>query len=115
VDSGYELHVGGNGGIKVRVTDLLCKVETEEEVMEYSAAFIQLYREEAHYLDRTAPWLERVGLSHVKQRIVDDAENRKALAARFKASQQYVQIDPWAERAKGDVAHHEFIPMKKIG
>jgi hypothetical protein len=27
VDSGYELHVGGNGGIKVRVTDLLCKVD----------------------------------------------------------------------------------------
>ena len=29
VDSGYELHIGGNGGIKVRVTDLLAKVETE--------------------------------------------------------------------------------------
>ena len=29
VDSGYELHVGGNGGIKVRATDLLCKVATE--------------------------------------------------------------------------------------
>ena len=42
VDSGYELHVGGNGGIKVRVTDLLCKVETEEQVLEYCAAFIQL-------------------------------------------------------------------------
>src|SRR3546814_19914315 len=25
VDSGYELHVGGNGGIHVRATDLLCK------------------------------------------------------------------------------------------
>jgi nitrite reductase (NADH) large subunit len=28
VDSGYELHVGGNGGVKVRATDLLCHVET---------------------------------------------------------------------------------------
>jgi nitrite reductase (NADH) large subunit len=37
VDSGYELHVGGNGGIKVRVTDLLCKVETEEEALHYCA------------------------------------------------------------------------------
>ena len=27
VDSGWELHVGGNGGIHVRVTDLLCKVD----------------------------------------------------------------------------------------
>ncbi|MDB5702164.1 MAG: nitrite reductase large subunit, partial [Sphingomonadales bacterium] len=62
VDSGYELSIGGNGGIKVRVTDLLCKVTTEQEAMDYCAAFIQLYREEARYLDRTAPWVERVGL-----------------------------------------------------
>jgi nitrite reductase (NADH) large subunit len=115
VDSGYELHVGGNGGIKVRVTDLLCKVETEEQVMEYAAAFVQLYREEAHYLERTAPWLERVGLTHVKQNIVDDEENRKALAVRFAESQKYAQIDPWAERASEGVAVHEFVPMKKIG
>ncbi|MBN4078852.1 NAD(P)/FAD-dependent oxidoreductase, partial [Gammaproteobacteria bacterium AH-315-C21] len=54
VDSGWELHVGGNGGIKVRVTDFLCKVTTEAEVLEYCAAFMQIYREEAHYLERTA-------------------------------------------------------------
>ena len=35
VDSGYEIHVGGNGGIHVRGTDLLCKVATEEEALEY--------------------------------------------------------------------------------
>src|SRR3546814_7910652 len=55
VDSGYELHVGGNGGIHVRATDLLCKVATEAEAMDTCAAFIQLYREEARYLERTAP------------------------------------------------------------
>lgn len=32
VDSGYELHIGGNGGIKVRVTDLLCKFPLTESV-----------------------------------------------------------------------------------
>ena len=68
VDSGYELHVGGNGGIKVRVTDLLVQGGTEEQVLEYCAAFTQLYREEAHYLERTAPWVERVGLAHIKAR-----------------------------------------------
>ena len=73
VDSGYELHIGGNGGIKVRVTDLLCKVETEEEVLEYTGAFCQFYREDAHYLERTAPWVERVGLEKVKHAVVDDA------------------------------------------
>jgi len=111
VDSGYELHVGGNGGIKVRVTDLLCKVATEDEVLEYSGAFIQLYREEAHYLERTAPWIERVGLNHVKQSIVDDPEKRKALYERFKYSQQFAQIDPWKERAEGTDAS-EFTPVR---
>lgn len=105
VDSGYELHVGGNGGIKVRVTDLLCKVDTEEEVLEYCGAFIQLYREEGHYLERTAPWVERVGLNHIKQHVVEDAAQRKALHQRFLFSQTFAQIDPWKARAEGEQAH----------
>ena len=116
VDSGYELHVGGNGGIKVRATDLLCKVETEAEVLEYCAAYIQLYREEARYLDRTAPWIERVGLSYIKENVVENAAKRKELAARFAISQQEneTQEDPWAMRAEGrDQA--QFIPLKVIG
>jgi nitrite reductase (NADH) large subunit len=114
VDSGYELHVGGNGGIKVRVTDLLCNVETSEEVLEYAAAFMQLYREDAHYLERTAPWIERVGLSYVKEKMVDDEENRAILAARFYFSQKFAQDDPWTERAEGTDAH-EFTALKHIG
>lgn len=110
VDSGYELHVGGNGGIKVRVTDLLCKVETEEQVKEYCGAFIQLYREDAHYLERTAPWIERVGLEKIKQAVVHDASQRLALYERFLISQQTAQIDPWQQIAKGAPAN-EFIPI----
>jgi nitrite reductase (NADH) large subunit len=105
VDSGYELHVGGNGGIHVRVTDLLCKVATEQEAMDYCAAFIQLYREEARYLERTAPWIERVGVEYIKNRIVADDTGREALRARFLFSQSFSQEDPWAERAAG--AHAE--------
>ena len=106
VDSGYELHVGGNGGIKVRVTDLICKVSTEAEAMHYCAAFIQLYREHARYLERTAPWIERVGVDFIKTKIVEDAEGRDALAARFLMSQKHHQDDPWADRAAGADAHH---------
>ena len=100
VDSGYELHVGGNGGIHLRGTDLLCKVETEEQALEMCAAFIQFYREEAHYLERTAPWIERVGIESVRERLAD-ADNVRKLAARFRISQKYSQYDPWAERAAG--------------
>jgi len=101
VDSGYELSVGGNGGIHVRATDFLCKVATEQEAMDYCAAFIQLYREEARYLERTAPWIERVGVDYVKARIVEDEIGREALRARFLYSQSFSQEDPWAARAAG--------------
>ncbi len=101
VDSGYQLLVGGNGGIHLRGTDLLCQVVTEQEALDYCAAFIQLYREEARYLDRTAPWIERVGLDYVKARIVEDDAGRESLRSRFLFAQSFHQIDPWAQRAAG--------------
>ena len=104
VESGWELHVGGNGGMKVRVTDLLCKV----------GAFLQLYREDAHYLERTAAWIEHVGLAHVQKNIVEEADNRQVLYQRFLDSQQYVQKDPWAERATEGVDQHEFTFLTEI-
>ena len=104
VDSGYELSVGGNGGMKVRATDFLCKVATEAEAMHYCAAFIQLYREEARYLERTAPWIERVGVDLLRERIVDDAAGRDELAARFHHAQRFSQDDPWAARVAGSDA-----------
>ncbi len=75
---------------------------------------MQLYREEAHYLERTAPWIERVGLSYVKEKIVADEVGRKALAERFRHAQQFAQDDPWKERAEGGEAH-EFTPIKLVG
>jgi len=121
VDSGWELHVGGNGGVKVRVTDFLCKVDTPEEVLEYSGAFLQFYREDAHYLERTAPWIERVGLASVKEKIVDDEAGRKALHSRFLHSQKFAQDDPWAARASQEAQEAksgyaaEFQPLAEVG
>jgi nitrite reductase (NADH) large subunit len=111
-ESGWDLHIGGNGGIKVRVTDLLAKVTTEAEVLEYCAAFMQLYREEAWYLERTAPWVERVGLDVVKSKLADP-DGRRALQKRFLISQQSAQSDPWADRAAG-VEAHEFKALASV-
>jgi nitrite reductase (NADH) large subunit len=112
VDSGYELHVGGNGGIHVRATDLLCKVATEAEAMEHCAAFIQLYREEARYLERTAPWIERIGIDRVRERLADAAA-RGLLRDRFLHAQSFSQDDPWAARAAGGHAglHQPLHPL----
>ncbi|MBC7953882.1 MAG: NAD(P)/FAD-dependent oxidoreductase [Rhodospirillaceae bacterium] len=108
VEAGYDMVIGGNGGIDLRGTDPLGRVSTEAEVLEYAGAFMQLYREEGRYLERTAPYVERVGLAYVKSRIMDDEAGRKALQARFLYSQQFMQDDPWAERAEGGVDAHEF-------
>ena len=113
VEAGYDILVGGNGGIDVRVTDPLVRVATQAEVLEYAGAFMQIYREEAHYLERTAPWIARVGIDYVKKRLVDDAEGRAALHARFLYSQRFAQSDPWAERVKGAEAH-EFTALAEM-
>ena len=115
VPDGAEEHwLEGRGGVKVRVTDLLCKVKTEEEAIEYSCAFIQLYREEARYLERTAPWIERVGIDHIKEKLLANPDNRRALHARFLYSQKFWQIDPWAERARAARDIAEFRPMAVV-
>jgi nitrite reductase (NADH) large subunit len=106
VESGWEIYVAGNGGIKTEVAQFLCKVKTAEEVLEYSGAFIQLYREEARYLDRTVHWVARVGLDYVKQKMLDDATNRKALYDRLLYALQD-ERDPWIEETKG-IKRREF-------
>jgi nitrite reductase (NADH) large subunit len=89
-------------------------VATEEEAIEHCLAFIQFYREDAWYLERTAPWLERVGLERIKARVVEDAMGREKLAARFMASQRVFQKDPWAERAPGHAPARPFAPLARI-
>ena len=109
VDSGYELYVGGNGGIKTEVAQFLCKVASDEEVIEYGGAFLQLYREEGWYLERTCHWLERVGLDYVKGKVVDDEDNRKALHGRLLDSLKNAR-DPWQTSREGE-AKKQFIPI----
>jgi len=112
VDSGWEIYVGGNGGIKTEVAQFLVKVRTPDEVREYAGAFLQLYREEAWYLDRTVHYIERVGLDYVKRRIVEDADGRRALHERLLHALQGLR-DPWAERVDGKAAR-EYIPLKLV-
>lgn len=110
VDSGYDIHIAGAAGLHVRATDLLGHVTTEEEAIECVAAVMQLYREQAVYLERIWKWSEKYGLEKIRAEIMDDRDNRRALLQRFKKSQRAVQRDPWAERAAGRELH-EFTPL----
>jgi nitrite reductase (NADH) large subunit len=55
-----------------------------------------------------------VGLTYIKECVVDNEDERKALYQRFKIGQKYAQIDPWKARAEGE-ASHEFTPLKIAG
>ena len=110
VDSGWELYVAGNGGIKTEVAQFLVKVKTPEQVLEYSGAFLQLYRLEGWYLERTVHYVHRVGLDHVKKRILDDAEGRQALWDQLQFSLDG-EPDPWFEFEKANVDLRQFQPL----
>ncbi len=100
VESGYQVSVAGAAGMELKQTEALATVETEAEVMELAAAFIQLYRESAAYLDRPYKWVAKVGLDWVIEQVVDKLETRKALVERFELSQSVYRKDPWAEQAR---------------
>jgi nitrite reductase (NADH) large subunit len=107
VDSGWELYIGGNGGIKTEAGEFFVKVKTADEVMEYSLAFLQLYRLEAFYLERTVHYLQRVGMDHIKKAVLESEENRKALHANLLFSLSFLQ-DPWQEQLSKPQLSKEF-------
>ncbi len=100
VDSGYEIGVAGAAGMEVKATELLAKVTTEAETIEIITAVIQLYRENARYLDRPWKWVAKVGLPWVQATVVEDSATRRALVERFDVSQSVYRKDPWTEHAR---------------
>jgi nitrite reductase (NADH) large subunit len=107
VDSGWEMYVAGNGGIKTEVAHFFVKLKTPEEVLEYTGAFCQLYREEGWYLERTVHYVNRVGLDYVKNKILNDEEGRKALWEKLQFSLDG-EPDPWFEFEKAQVDTRQF-------
>ena len=113
VDSGFEIGVGGAAGMDLKEIERLAKVPTEQEAIDLTVAFVQLYREHAKYLDRPYKWLGKVGLDWVKAQVVEDLDNRATLISRFDLSQAIYQRDPWADRATPQ-AQKSFAPLADL-
>ncbi|CAM4005596.1 nitrite reductase large subunit NirB [Cohnella lubricantis] len=111
-DGGWEVFVGGNGGIKLRAGDSLCKVKTDEELVLICSGFIQYYRETANYGERTSEWVERIGLETIRQAIVEDKDNCAALAARVEQALAALH-DPWQEAVEnGELRRQLYEPVQ---
>ncbi len=114
VDSGYEVSVAGAAGMELKETEALAKVATEQEAIGLVVAFVQLYRENARYLDRPYKWVAKVGLDWVKEQLLDNDSERQALCQRFEISQSVYRKDPWAEQAKPEYKSRKWLPLADL-
>lgn len=112
-DGGWEIFIGGNGGIKARLADSLCKVKTDDELVDICSAIIQHYRETGNYLERTSEWVERIGLDAIKAVVLDNAESRKALVNRIEFALQQVE-DPWKKMLNDDKSRNKMFHRLEI-
>jgi len=96
-DGKWEIYIGGAAGAAVRKGDVLCIVNSHDDVLKYMGRFMQYYRENAKYLERTYGFVERIGISKIRSVVVDDSEG---IGARLdQAMQRSVEAyrDPWKE------------------
>ena len=94
----WEIYVGGAAGAHIRKGDLLATVEDPEQVKVLAGRFMQYYRENANWLERTYAFVPRVGIGRIRAVVVDDAEG---IAAELDAAMQASvdsYVDPWTER-----------------
>ncbi len=114
VESGFEIHFAGAAGLDIKGTEVLGLVTTEDEALEVIVALVQMYREQGRYLERIYKWAKRVGVEEIRRQILEDIDKRTGYYIRFVFSQQFAQVDPWAERVSGK-DKHEFKPMASVG
>ena len=93
----WEVYIGGAAGSRVRKGDTLCTVDSHDEVLKYMGLFMQYYRENAKYLERTYDFVERLGIEKLRQILVDDSEGIcERLASEMNAAVDAYK-DPWLE------------------
>jgi nitrite reductase (NADH) large subunit len=112
-DCHWQIYVGGAAGATIRQGDILATVDSHDEAVRLTGRFLQYYRENANWLERTYDFVPRVGLEYLKAVVVDDSEGfAEGLDARMQtAVDRYV--DPWAsdqqEATPGQF--HDALPM----
>jgi nitrite reductase (NADH) large subunit len=99
-DDRWEIYVGGAAGSQIRKGDVLCTVTGEDAVVRMTGRFVQWYRENAKYKERTHNFIERMGIDRVRAVVVEDSDGIAAdLDAAMEAAAASVR-DPWLERAR---------------
>jgi nitrite reductase (NADH) large subunit len=95
----WEIYIGGAAGAHVRKGDLLCTVDDAETAKIITGRFLQYYRENATWLERTYAFVPRVGLEHIRAVVVDDSERIAARLDAAVAEHADRYVDPWTQGA----------------
>jgi nitrite reductase (NADH) large subunit len=93
----WEIYVGGAGGSHVRKGDVLCVVDTPEQVIALTGRFMQYYRENARYLERTYGFVERIGMARIRAVVVEDCDGIGERLDSAMQSSVDAYVDPWQE------------------
>lgn len=96
VEGGWEVYVGGAAGSTVRKGDLVTVVASPQAAKKVALAFLQYYRENAEYLERTYGFVERVGIAAIREQVLGDAQAE--LLERLQIAKAAADPDPWRER-----------------
>jgi nitrite reductase (NADH) large subunit len=100
IDGGrWEIYVGGAAGAHVRKGDLLATVDSADEVLTLTGRFLQYYRENANWLERTYAFVPRIGIERIREIVVEDTDG---IAADLDAAMDRsvaAYRDPWKEAA----------------
>ena len=93
----WEVYVGGAAGATVRKGDLLATVDSPAAVLEVIGRFIQHYRENGNWLERTYDYVPRIGLERLQQVLLADSEG--VVADLDAAIQRSIDAytDPWGQ------------------
>ena len=87
IDGGrWEIYVGGAAGAHVRKGDLLATVDTADEVITLTGRFLQYYRENANWLERTYAFVPRIGIERIRAVVVDDTDGHRRRPGRAMAA-----------------------------
>jgi nitrite reductase (NADH) large subunit len=93
----WEIYIGGAAGSSVRKGDILCVVDSHEDVLKYMGRFIQYYRENAKYLERTHGFVQRLGIEKLRAIVMEDSEGIAERLDREIAESKAAYKDPWQE------------------
>ncbi len=94
----WEVVVGGAAGASVRKADVFCRVKTQDEALQVIGRFMQYYRENAKWLERTYDFVPRIGIEKLRDILLNDSLGICERLDREIQASIDAYVDPWLER-----------------